>query len=70
MEKPAFTRPCLSDNSVIMAIMCEPLVELICQVAMGWIPALEYLPPGTRGAYGCVLSYKAVNVASRDPGPW
>jgi hypothetical protein len=27
MEKPAFTRACLSDVRVIMLLMCVPLVE-------------------------------------------
>jgi hypothetical protein len=31
------------------------MVELLCQAAMGHIPTLEYLPPGTRGACGHVL---------------
>jgi hypothetical protein len=71
MEKLAFTRACLSDVSVIMMIMRVPLVKLLCQPVMGWIPALEYLLPGVRGAYGHLLSYQAVNVAaSRDPGVW
>jgi hypothetical protein len=64
MEKLAFTRVCLSDVSVIMAIMRIPLVELLYQTVMGWIPALEYLLPGTRGACGHVLSYHAVNVVA------
>jgi hypothetical protein len=71
MEKLAVTRACLSDVSVIMVIMRVPLVELLYQAAMGWILALEYLLPGTRGACGHVLSYQEVNVtASRDPIAW
>jgi hypothetical protein len=35
MEKPAFTKVNLSDVRVIMAIMCVPVVELLCQVSMG-----------------------------------
>jgi hypothetical protein len=35
MEKLTFTRACLSDVSVIMMIMCVPLVELLYQEAMG-----------------------------------
>jgi hypothetical protein len=38
MEKLAFTCACLSDVRVIMVIMSVPLVESLCQVAMGWIP--------------------------------
>jgi hypothetical protein len=34
MEKLAFTEACLSDVGVIMVIMCVPLVESLCQVAM------------------------------------
>jgi hypothetical protein len=51
--------------------MCVPLVELLHQAGMGWIPALEYMQPGARGVYGHVLSCQAVNAAaSRDPGSW
>jgi hypothetical protein len=64
MEKHAFTRACLCDISVIMAIMHVPLVELLCQAGMEWIPTLQYLLPGTRGACGHVLSYQVVNVAA------
>jgi hypothetical protein len=56
MEKLVFTRACLSDVRVIMAIMHVPLVELLCQAIMGWIPTFEYLLPGTCGACGHVLS--------------
>jgi hypothetical protein len=35
MEKPAFTKACLSDVRVIMAIMCVPGVDLLCQAATG-----------------------------------
>jgi hypothetical protein len=49
MEKPTFTRACLSDVRVIMVIVRIPLVELLCQVAVGWIPTLEYLLPSPRG---------------------
>jgi hypothetical protein len=64
MEKLAFTRACLSNVSVIMTIMGVPLVKLLCQAAMGWIPALEYLLPGMRWAYGHVLLYQVVNVTA------
>jgi hypothetical protein len=40
-----------------MAIMRVSLVELLCRVALGWIPTLKYLLSGTHGAYGHVLSY-------------
>jgi hypothetical protein len=71
MEKLAFTRACLSDDRIIMAIMYASLVELLCQTVMGWIPALEYLLPDMCGACGHVLSCQAVNaVASRDPNFW
>jgi hypothetical protein len=43
MEKLTFTRACLSDVRAIMTIMHIPLVELLCQTAMGWIPAFKYL---------------------------
>jgi hypothetical protein len=49
MEKVVFTRACLSSVRVVMVIMRIPLVELLCQMMMGWIPALEYLLPGTVG---------------------
>jgi hypothetical protein len=71
MEKLTFTRACLSDVSVILAIMRIPLVELLCRTVMGWLPALEYLLPGMRGACGHVLSYQVVNTtASSDLGAW
>jgi hypothetical protein len=54
MEKLAFTRVSLSDVSVIIEIMCVPLVELLCQTVMEQIPALEYLLPGAPGPYGYV----------------
>jgi hypothetical protein len=64
MEKNTFTRACLSDIRVIMAIMHVPLVELLCQTAMERIPTLEYLPPGARGACGHVMSWKVINAAA------
>jgi hypothetical protein len=71
MEKLAFTRTCLSNMRVIMAIMRVPLVELLCQAVMGWIPALEYLPPGACGACGHILSCQEINAAaSQDPDAW
>jgi hypothetical protein len=69
MEKRTFTKACLSDVKVFMMIMHVPLIELMCQVVMGWIPALKYLRPDARGDYGHVLSCQVVNyVASRDHG--
>jgi hypothetical protein len=71
LEKPVFTRACLSDVRVILVIMHVPLVELLCHPVMGQILALEYLLPRTRGACGHALSCLMVNVAaSRDPGAW
>jgi hypothetical protein len=32
-----------------MAFMCVSLIEHLCQVMMGWIPALEYILLGARG---------------------
>jgi hypothetical protein len=71
MQKIVFTKACLSDISVIMAIMCEPLLELLCQVVMGWIPALKDLLPGAHGTCGHVLSCQVVNTtASQVPNTW
>jgi hypothetical protein len=64
MERLGCTRACLSDISVIMPIMRVSLVELLCQVVMGWIPALEYLLPDARWVYDHVLSYQVVNVTA------
>jgi hypothetical protein len=64
MEKPAFTRAYLSYVKFIMAIMCVPLVELLCQAGIGWIPALKYLLPGERGTYGNVLSCQTINATT------
>jgi hypothetical protein len=57
-------RACLSDVRALMVIMRVPLVESLCQAMMGWIPALEYLLPGMRGAYGHVPSCQTINVAA------
>jgi hypothetical protein len=64
MEKLAFSRACLSDARVIMAIIRVPLAELLCQAVMRWIPTLEYLQLGVRGAYGHVLLWHAINVVA------
>jgi hypothetical protein len=40
VEKPAFMRVCLSCVKVIMAIMCVPMVNRLCQVVMRLITAL------------------------------
>jgi hypothetical protein len=49
MEKTAFTRVCLYNIKVIMAIMCVSLAEWLCQAVMGRIPALKCLMSGARG---------------------
>jgi hypothetical protein len=49
MEKPAFISACLADVKVIMAIMCVPVVELLCQMMTGWIPVPKCLPPNVSG---------------------
>jgi hypothetical protein len=49
MEKPAFTRANLSNIKAIMAIMCFPMVELLCQTLMGWILVPKYLLSGVHG---------------------
>jgi hypothetical protein len=51
MEKSTFTRANLSDVRIIIAIVCVPMVELLCQVVIGRIPVLEHL---LSGAHGCV----------------
>jgi hypothetical protein len=44
---------------------------LLYQAVMWQIPTLEYLPLGTRGAFGHVLSCETINVAaSWDPNAW
>jgi hypothetical protein len=35
MDKLIFTRACLSGIRVMIAIMCAPLVEFLCQMVMG-----------------------------------
>jgi hypothetical protein len=55
LENSAFTRACLSDVRVILVIMHVPLVELLCEVTIGWIPTLEYLLSGTCRA--CAMPY-------------
>jgi hypothetical protein len=49
MEKPTFTRVNLSDVKVIMAIMYISVVDLLCEVSMGWILVLKFLLSGARG---------------------
>jgi hypothetical protein len=56
MEKPVFTRACLSDVRVILVIMRVSLVELLCQVVMRQIPTLEYRLLDMHGAYGHAVS--------------
>jgi hypothetical protein len=71
MEKLTCTKGCLFGVSVIMTITRVPLVKLLCQAAMGWIPTLVYLLPGVCGPCDHVLSYQAVNVtASCDLDSW
>jgi hypothetical protein len=41
MEKPAFTRACLSNVKVVLVIMCVSLVELLCHAVMGRITTLD-----------------------------
>jgi hypothetical protein len=43
MGSPVFIEASLSDVRVIMAIWRVLVVDLICQVATGWIPSLECL---------------------------
>jgi hypothetical protein len=50
-----------------MAIICVPLVELLCQKVMGWILALEYLPPGVRG---CLWPHLIMPGIKRRHIPW
>jgi hypothetical protein len=57
MEKLAFTRACLPSVRVIMEIMHVLVVERLCQLVMGWIPALECLLPGVSRC--AALSYHA-----------
>jgi hypothetical protein len=64
MEKLSFIKACLPGVRVIMAIMCVPLVELLCQVVMVWIRTLEYLLLGAHGSCGHVQSSQAVNATA------
>jgi hypothetical protein len=64
VERLIFTKACLCNFSVIMVIMHATLIELLYQVMMGWIPALEYLLPGVCRACGHVLLYQVVNAAT------
>jgi hypothetical protein len=43
MEKLTFTGASLSYVRVKMVIMHVSLIELLCQLVMGWIRALEYM---------------------------
>jgi hypothetical protein len=49
MEKPTFPKANLSDVRAIMAIMRVPVVELLCQAAMGNISILKYLLSDVHG---------------------
>jgi hypothetical protein len=56
MEKPTFTRASLSGVRVIVVIMRIPLVELLCQAAMGHILVLKYLLSGACGRlWSCLI---------------
>jgi hypothetical protein len=52
MEKPTFTRACLSDVRVTIEIMCVPVVEQPYQAVMGQTPALKCM---LSGMCGCLL---------------
>jgi hypothetical protein len=39
-----------------MVIMRIPVVELLCQMVMGWLPVLKYL---LSGACGCLVPCRA-----------
>jgi hypothetical protein len=49
MENHAFIGASLSNARVIISIMRVLVVELLCQVTMGWIPVLECLFLSARG---------------------
>jgi hypothetical protein len=49
VKKFAFIKARLSYVKVIMAIMRVSFIESLCQTAIGWIPALEYMLSGMRG---------------------
>jgi hypothetical protein len=52
-----------------MAFIRVSLVELLCQVVMEQIPALEYLLSGARGLLCHIPSWQALNAAaSQGPG--
>jgi hypothetical protein len=56
---------CLSCVRVIMMIMCILMVELLCQMVMGWPSVLKYL---LSGACGHVLLGHVFNSAtSQEP---
>jgi hypothetical protein len=42
MEMPTINKVSLSNVRVIMVIMRVPMVELLRQAAMKWIPVLKY----------------------------
>jgi hypothetical protein len=49
MGNPALIGVGLSDVRAIMVIMCVFMVELLCQLVMGWVLVLECLLLGARG---------------------
>jgi hypothetical protein len=70
MEKCAFTKACLSHIRVIMMIMRILVVDLLCQMTMGWPSVLEYLLSDARGCLWPCFLCQALNViASREPCP-
>jgi hypothetical protein len=69
MENPTLIGVSLSDGRVIIVIMHVLVVELLCQVVMGWIPVLECLSQARVGAYTYGLSWLALNgLSTREPG--
>jgi hypothetical protein len=63
-----FYQGVLIDLRVIVVIMCFLVLELLCQAATRWIPALYYQVH--LGECGPVLSCQAFNAAvSRGPDP-
>jgi hypothetical protein len=68
MQKPTFSRACLSNIRVIMAIIHVPLVELLCQMVMGQNPALKYVLSGMCGQlWPCPIMPGNKSHVSRDP---
>jgi hypothetical protein len=68
MENPTFTKACLSDVRVIMAIMLVPMVERPCQMVMERISALKYLLSGVHVAMSHCVRY-SMSLSLEDPAP-